>query len=61
MEIGSLLKFSIGLIGLSVALLILVLGFVKKDNAKIKRAAVVFIGTWVVLLMIGLLEFFLAV
>lgn len=61
MEIGSLLKFSIGLVGLSIALLILIWGFVKKDNSKIKRAALIFIGTWVILLLIGLLEFFLAV
>lgn len=61
MIVGGLLKFSIGLIGLSVALLILIWGFVKKDNSKIKRAAVIFIGTWAILLVIGLLEFFLAV
>jgi hypothetical protein len=61
MEVGGLLKFSIGLIGLSIALLILIWGFVKKDNSKIKRAVKVFVGTWIILLLIGLTEFFLAV
>ena len=61
MVIGGVLKFSIGLIGLSIALLILIWGFVKKDNSKIKRAAFIFIGTWIILLLIGLTEFFLAV
>ena len=56
MVIGGLLKFSIGLIGLSLAILVLVLGLIKKDNKKIKRAAVIFLITWVVLLLIALIE-----
>jgi len=56
MIIGGLFKFSIGLIGLSVAILVLVWGLVKKDNKKIKRAAVIFIATWIGLLLIALAE-----
>ncbi|MBI1770324.1 MAG: hypothetical protein HY015_04430 [Bacteroidetes bacterium] len=53
---GGIFKFSIGLIGLSLAILILVWGLIKKDNKKIKRAAIVFIVTWVLLLLIALIE-----
>ncbi|MBS1682045.1 MAG: hypothetical protein JST48_10050 [Bacteroidetes bacterium] len=53
-----ILKFAIGLIGLSVTVLILVWGLIKKDSQKIKRAAVIFIITWIILLLVGLLEFF---
>lgn len=56
MLIGGLFKFAIGLIGLSTAVLILVWGLVKKDNKKIRRAAVIFIATWIALLMIALAE-----
>lgn len=56
MIIGGLFKFSVGLIGLSLAVLILVWGLLKKDNKKIKRAVVIFIGTWVILLIIALAE-----
>ena len=56
MIIGGLFKFSIGLVGISLAVLILVWGLIKKDNKKIKRAAVVFIVTWVLLLLIALIE-----
>jgi hypothetical protein len=56
MIIGGIFKFSVGLIGLSLAVLILVWGLVKKDNKKIRRAAVIFIATWIVLLVIALAE-----
>ncbi|HTH55307.1 MAG TPA: hypothetical protein VL728_04635 [Cyclobacteriaceae bacterium] len=56
MILGGLFKFSVGLIGLSLAVLILVWGLVKKDNKKIKRAVVIFISTWVALLLIALAE-----
>ena len=56
MVIGGLLKFSIGLIGLSVAILVLVWGLIKKDNKKIKRAVVIFLITWVALLLVALVE-----
>jgi uncharacterized membrane protein YecN with MAPEG domain len=58
MVIGGLLKFTIGLIGLSIAIIVLVWGLIKKDNKKIKRAAVIFLITWVALLLIALIELF---
>ena len=58
MVIGGLLKFSIGLTGLSLAILFLVWGLVKKENKKIKRAAAIFLITWVALLLIALIELF---
>lgn len=61
MIIGGLFKFSVGLTGLSLAVLILVWGLVKKDNKKIKRAVVIFIATWVVLLLIALAELVLVI
>ena len=53
---SGIFKFSIGLIGLSLAVLILVWGLIKKDNKKIKRAVIVFIATWVLLLLVALAE-----
>ena len=61
MVIGGLLKFSIGLIGLSLAILVLVWGLIKKDNKKIKRAAVIFLITWGALLLIALVELLRAI
>lgn len=52
-------KFAIGLIGMSLAVLILIWGLVKKDNKKIKRAVTLFIGTWIALLLIALVEIIL--
>jgi len=61
MIVGGIFKFSIGLIGLSLAILILVWGLVKKDNKKIKRAVVIFIATWIILLIIALAELVLVI
>lgn len=61
MIIGGLFKFSVGLVGLSLAVLILVWGLVKKDNQKIKRAAVIFMATWIILLLIALAELFFVI
>ncbi len=52
-------KFVIGLIGMSLAVLILIWGLVKKDNKKIKRAVMVFIATWIALLLVALIELIL--
>lgn len=56
MIFGGVFKFSVGLIGISLAILVLVWGLVKKDNKKIRRAAVIFIITWVLLLLVALAE-----
>ena len=53
---SGIFKFSIGLIGLSLAVLILVWGLIQKDSKKIKRAVIVFIATWVLLLLVALAE-----
>ena len=52
-------KFVIGLIGMSLAVLILIWGLVKKDNKKIKRAVMVFIATWIAFLLVALIELIL--
>jgi len=52
-------KFVIGLIGMSLTVLILIWGLVKKDNKKIKRAVMVFIATWIALLLVALTELIL--
>ena len=52
-------KFVLGLIGMSLAVLILIWGLVKKDNKKIKRAVTIFIITWVALLLVALIELIL--
>ena len=59
--IGGMFKFSIGLVGLSLAVLILVWGLVKKDNKKIKRAVIIFVITWMLLLLIALAELFISI
>lgn len=59
MIFGGVFKFSVGLIGISLAILVLVWGLVKKDNKKIRRAAVIFIITWVLLLLVALAELLL--
>ena len=57
MAFGTILKFLIGLIGLILTIVLLITGLVKKDNKKLKRAGLVFIATWVILIILGAIEF----
>lgn len=55
--IFSFLKFAIGLIGIIGTLVLLVWGFVVKDNKKLKKAGLIFLGAWLILITLGVIEF----
>jgi len=57
MAIGTILKFLIGLVGIVLTLILLVMGLMKKDNKKLKKAGLVFIATWAILILLGTIEF----
>ncbi|MGE0773392.1 MAG: hypothetical protein AB7K37_16890 [Cyclobacteriaceae bacterium] len=57
MTLGSILKFGLGFVGIVTTLVLLTAGLVKKDNKKIKKAGLIFLGTWVILILLGTLEF----
>lgn len=57
MTIGSILKFLLGLVGITTTLVLLVGGLLKKDNKKLKKAGLMFLGTWVILIVLGTIEF----
>jgi len=57
MALGTLVKFVIGLGGILSTLIILTIGIARKDNDKVKRAGLIFAGTWVLLLVLAGIEF----
>ena len=57
MAIGTILKFLLGFIGIVMVLIFLVMGLIKKDNKKLKKAGLIFISTWVILIILGTIEF----
>lgn len=58
MAMGAILKFLIGFIGVITTLFLLVTGLIKKDKRKLGRAGLVFVGTWVILIALTVIEFF---
>lgn len=59
MAIGTILKFLLGFIGIMVTLILLVMGLLKKDNKKLIKAGLIFIATWVILIALGTIEFWI--
>lgn len=57
MVITTILKFLLGFIGIVMTLVLLTMGLVKKNNKKLKRAGSVFVATWVILILLGVMEF----
>ena len=57
MTLGTILKFVIGLGGIVTTLVLLTIGLAKKDKKKLKKAGLVFLGTFVLLLVLGVIEF----
>ena len=57
MLIGTILKFSLGLIGMISTLVFFFAGLINKDNSKLKKAGLVFLATWLVLLLLSAFEF----
>ena len=60
MILGTVIKFILGLGGLILTIFFLVTGLVKKDNSRIKKAGLIFLGTWIITLVIGAIEFLIA-
>jgi uncharacterized membrane protein YozB (DUF420 family) len=57
MAIGTILKFALGFIGIIMTLVLLITGLVKKDTKKLKKAGLIFGGTWLILIILGTIEF----
>lgn len=57
MALGTIVKFVIGLGGIVTTLVILTIGIVRKDNKKLKKAGLIFVATWVLLLVLSGIEF----
>lgn len=57
MAIGTILKFLLGVFGIVMTLILFVMGLIKKDNKKLKKAGFIFIATWVILIVLGIIEF----
>lgn len=53
----SILKFALGFTGIIVTLVTMVTGLVKKDQSRLKKAGLVFIGTWGILILLTVVEF----
>ena len=53
----SLIKILITLLGLLGSFGILIWGLITKDKNKYKRAVLIFAGTWVILIVITIIEF----
>jgi hypothetical protein len=56
MAIGTILKVLLGLIGIVLTLVLLILGLVKKDNKKLKRAGLVFVMTVGISILLSAIE-----
>ncbi|MCB0541174.1 MAG: hypothetical protein KDE33_26945 [Bacteroidetes bacterium] len=57
MAIGTLIKVALGLVGITWTIVLLVGGLINKDNKRLKKGGLVFLGTWVILLVLGAIEF----
>jgi hypothetical protein len=57
MTLGTAVKFIIGLIGIIWTITLLVGGLIKKDNKRLKKAGLIFIGTFSILIILGAIEF----
>ena len=60
MVAGSLIKIGITLVGLLWAMYLLIVGLTKKDKGKLKKAGLIFAGTWTLLIIITVIEFLIA-
>lgn len=60
MVTASLIKILITLLGLLGTFGLLIWGLITKDKSKYKRAGLLFVGTWVILIVITIIEFAVA-
>ena len=57
MTLGTVIKFILGLIGIIMTIVLLSMGLIKKDNKRLKRAGLIFLGTWLILIVLTAIEF----
>lgn len=57
MIILSILKILAVIIGIITTLALLIIGFAKKDQTKLKKAGIVFLATWVIAIVITVFQF----
>lgn len=57
MLVSTVLKLGVGLVGVVVALVLFISGLKKKDNRKLRRAGLVFMVVWVMVIVLGVIEF----
>ena len=57
MALGTIIKLILGLIGIVATMVLLVMGLIKKDNKRLKRAGLIFLGTFLTLIVLGTIEF----
>lgn len=61
MVIGTALKFLISILGIVSTLVLLIQGLVSKNNTKLKKAGLIFLGTCITLIILGTIEFLILV
>jgi hypothetical protein len=57
--LGTVMTGLIGLVGIFGAVILFFVGLANKDDKKMKRAVIIFIGTWLLVLLVGLIRFLL--
>jgi uncharacterized membrane protein len=57
MALGSIINSVLGFIGIVTTMTLLFLGVIKKDNKKLKRAGLVFVGTFLISIILAIIEF----
>jgi hypothetical protein len=53
----TVLKYLIGLFGLGITLAYFIPGLLNKEKAKLKKAGLIFVSTWLLLIIISIIEF----
>ena len=59
MLISLIIKGLITFLGIVITISLILLGFIDRDNQKLRKAAVILVATWILLITIGMIEFLL--
>ena len=59
MAFSSLLKIALGCLGMVITLILFAIGIARKDNSKLMRAGITFLSTFIALLAISAIEFWI--
>lgn len=57
MALGTIIKFILGLIGITWTIILIVGGLIKKDNKRLKKSGLILLGTFAILIVLGIVEF----